>query len=407
MDFYIYFGLLFFITVIALCSFKIGNCCIDGVLTNISVLLFAIFSIYIFYTSVNAIDSVNYETKFEYINTLSVSVDYLFTAFIKFVKKFTDDYQIFRGIIGCIYLVPIFLILKREKKSDFNIPLFLMLCLIFPFFQNIVALRYTMASAIAVSAMYLYLKSNQSRKAAAGVVVAILVSSMIHDVTIIYLIIFALFLLYKRISDKTIMTFSLMGLDVVLIILLRTDVLSGLLNSLIGDTNTFYLGIMESAGIGFVISIFLHVCFVLLIQTAIQRNNNGENNIDESDYLAKSIDEDIMLLNYCSFILIPMYAVNVLSFRLFRGMLVLDFLEVSKCYNEKNKDIALFEIIILEVICMLFDANGIESIISVIGGVIACRIVCVFRRQKSGSYISKQKRKALCDHPLLWEVSAA
>lgn len=373
---YLYFGLLAFIGLAALWNFRIGEYSIDRALSFICIISFSVLSVYFYYTSVNAIDSVNYEIKFEYIDSLTASEDYLFTFFIKLVKRFTKDYQMFRGIIGCIYLFPIFLILKKEKKNELNVPLFLMLCLLFPFFQSIVALRYTMASAVSVSALYLYLKSDQTKKAVIGTTFAIFISSMIHDANIIYLIIFILFLIYKKIKDKNIMIFSLLAFDVVLILLLRFGWISGIINSLIGDTNTFYLEIMETAGLGFIISIFLHVAFVFLLRIAIQRklhvysyDDDYYFANDEQGYIeAEGIDQDIMLMNYCSLILIPFYSINVLSFRLFRGMLILDFLEISKCYTKKNKDYVIIGIIILEVICMLFDANGLESIISIIGG---------------------------------------
>lgn len=373
---YLYFGLLAFIGLAALWNFRIGEYSIDRALSFICIISFSVLSVYFYYTSVNAIDSVNYEIKFEYIDSLTASEDYLFTFFIKLVKRFTKDYQMFRGIIGCIYLFPIFLILKKEKKNELNVPLFLMLCLLFPFFQSIVALRYTMASAVSVSALYLYLKSDQTKKAVIGTTFAIFISSMIHDANIIYLIIFILFLIYKKIKDKNIMIFSLLAFDVVLILLLRFGWISGIINSLIGDTNTFYLEIMETAGLGFIISIFFHVAFVFLLRIAIQRklhvysyDDDYYFANDEQGYIeAEGIDQDIMLMNYCSLILIPFYSINVLSFRLFRGMLILDFLEISKCYTKKNKDYVIIGIIILEVICMLFDANGLESIISIIGG---------------------------------------
>lgn len=413
MGIYLYLGLLAFIAMAALWNFRIGEYSIDRILSFICIISFSILSVYFYYTSVNAIDSVNYETRFEYIDSLTVSVDYLFTSFIKFVKRFTKDYQMFRGIIGVSYLFPIILILKKEKKEDLNIPLFLMLCLIFPFFQSIVALRYTMASSVSVSALYLYLKSDQTKKAVIGTTIAILVSSKIHDVTIVYLIIFFLFLFYRKIKNKNIMIFSLLALDFVLIILLRAGRLSGIVNSLIGDTNTFYLGIMETAGLGFIISIFLHVSFVFLLRIAIQRkldvysynDDHDYSNEEQGDTKSEAIDQDIMPMNYCSLILIPMYSINVFSFRLFRGMLVLDFLEISKCYSEKNKDFVLLGLIVLEVICMLFDANGIESIISIMGGGIVHRFLCVNNKNQFVSL--RQKSMAWNDHPMLQEGCSA
>lgn len=371
---YLYFGQLIFTVMLAFYNYRVGKCNVDRILSKICTVTFFVVSLYLYYASINAIDSTNYEIRFEFANSITVSVDYLFMSFIKFVKKFTDNYKIFRCIVGCVYLFPIFLILKKENKGMLNVPLFLMFCLIFPFFQNIVALKFTMASSISISALYLFLKSNQTKKNVIGTIIVILISSMLHDTTIIYLIIFILFLFYKKIKNKKIMTFFLIIFDAVLILLLRVGALSKIVNSLVGETNTFYIKKIETAGFGFIISIFLHVAFVFLLEIAIRKKiDNHVNDCNYTDNGWKNVsfepiyrDDNIMILNYCSLILIPLYSINTICFRLFRGMLLLNYIVIGECYSKKNKDIILFGIILLEVTCMLFDANGIGSIISVI-----------------------------------------
>lgn len=355
---YLYVGLVVLFTFSALWSFRIGNVNIDTPIMRISVLLFLLFTVYIYFNSVNAIDSSNYQTRFEYADSLSVSGDFLFVYFIRVVRFFTLDYQIFRAVIGCFFLVPVLLILVREKEM--NKPLFLLLCLLFPFFQSIVALRFTLSSAIASIALYLYLKSNQTRTGKIITMAALLLASLIHDTCILYFILLVAFLIFKKISNGFYMMVSLLLIDIFLIIGLRIGILSDLVNTLVGESNTFYLGIMETAGIGFLISIFLHLAFVFLLLRTVEKENE--------DGVWSELERDVLLLNYCSVIFIPIYAVNVLSFRLFRGLLIFDFLVFCKYYWNRKKDIALFSLIGLEVTCMLFDASGIESFISIIGG---------------------------------------
>lgn len=382
---YLYVGLVVLLTFSALWSFRIGSVNIDTPIMRISVLLFLLFTVYIYFSSVNAIDSSNYQTRFEYADSLSVSVDFLFVYFIRTVRYFTLDYQIFRAVIGCFFLMPILLILAREKEM--NKPLFLLLCLLFPFFQSIVALRFTLSSAIVSIALYLYLKSNQTRTGKILTMAALLLASLIHDTCILYFILFVVFLVFKKISNAFYMMVSLLLIDIFLIIGLRIGILSNLVNSLVGESNTFYLGIMETAGIGFLISIFLHLAFVFLLFRTVEKENE--------DDVWSELERDVLLLNYCSVIFIPIYAVNVLSFRLFRGLLIFDFLVFCKHYLNKKKDIALFSLIGLEVACMLFDASGIESFISIIGGGYNPK------SKKSFNYKTRRKKKHFCQ---LWQT---
>lgn len=377
---YIYYiGTFIFIFIASFMNFRVGSHNIGKTQSSICVLLFSIFTLYIYYSSVNAIDSVNYRTRFEYVDSIAISVDYFFTLFIKFIKSFTKNYQVFRVIIGCFYLFPILFIVLKDK-NEFDIPLFLLLCLIFPFFQSIVSLRFTMASSIIELSLYLFLKSNQTKKDIMIVIINILISSMIHDTSIIYLLIFILFLISKKIKDKNIILLFIMILNFALIILLRSNMISSFVKSLVGETNAFYLVIMESARLGFIITILLHVAYVLFLHLIVKKKsfNYSFDSINFNDFKSlenksmfnqfSNISRDIMLINICSLVLIPLYSINVLSFRLFRGLLLLNFFVISKYYYRNKKDLVLFGIIVLGIICMLFDANGLGSIISILGG---------------------------------------
>jgi hypothetical protein len=348
------------IFIVALWNVRFGKYNLTLSLSKFTIFLFCIFTIYIYYISVNSIDSSNYKLKFELIDSLTVNSDLLFAVFIKFLKLFNNDYQLFRGIIGCIYLIPILIIIKIEGMNTFNVPLFLLFCLIFPYFQSIVALRFTMASSIAVIAFYLFFKSKKTTKAIIATLITLVITSFIHDTCILYVALFLLFIMYKKIKNKQMMTGILISLDILFILLLRFGSISSFLFKLVGDTNTFYFSIMNTYGMGFFITIFLQCGYIFLLYKTMRKktaNNSGD-----------ELREDIMLLNYCSLIFIPMYSVNTFSFRLFRGLLLLDFLLISQNYKIKkfNLDLALF--IALEVVCMLFDANGLGSIISIIGG---------------------------------------
>ena len=357
---YLYFGAVIFIILVAFCSFKLGDYCLDSALSRVCIVLLITVSILLYYSSVNAIDSSNYETRFLLVDNLSITVDVFFTEFIKFVKLFTDDYQVFRGIIGAISLVPMLFLLKEKSASEMNKPLFILLCLLYPFFQSIVALRFTMASSIAVLALYLYFKSRQTKLGVFMTAIALVISASIHDSSILYLVLFGFFIVYKKGRKKRNVFIMLLGADFILIILLRMGWILNIVNALMGETNSFYLEIMQGAGIGFLIPAFLHLVFVFTFNRTI----SGEISTGHSD----EVDLDIMTLNYCSLILIPLYSINVLSFRVFRGMLLLDFFVISRHYYDKKKNLTILVVIILEVTCMLFDASGIQSLLSILGG---------------------------------------
>lgn len=351
----LYIFALIFTAVGAFGHFKIREKNIDKWTSTGSIIIFSLVTVILYYNSVNAIDSNNYQVRFNYVDSLSNIGDILFVYFIKFVRLFTSNYQIFRGIVGLIYLLPIIYITKHEKYM--NVPMYLFLCLFFPYFQNMVALRHMMASSIAMLVIYMYLNSKQTWKHGMLTVAALLATALIHDTNFIYVLILGLYVIMKKIRNPKSVIFIIFLIGVGLIFSLRLNFTTGFVKILIGEFDGVYLANFSGDGFGFVIPLFFHLSFILLLNYVVKKKRK--------EGICEQYEQDLLLLNYASLIVIFGYSVNVLMFRLFRSILLLDYIIFCKNIRGKNNNFLIFTIMVLSVICMLFDASGVKSIISV------------------------------------------
>jgi len=358
MNYYLYFLLLLIIALTVLFKFKVNTIELSQGISQIEIISFVIFTVYIFGRSVNAIDALNYQTLFEHIGSRTFSADILFVYIIKLVKLFTEDYQVFRAIIGIVYLTPICVMIHREKKR-INVPLFLLLCMLFPYFQSIVALRNTMSTAVCVLAIYLYFNSKKKTSAKLTTGILLMIATFIHDTNILYLVLFLLYLLVSKIKNKVSIFCLLLGIDIFLILIMRMGWVNSFLNLIVGRSNIQYIFAMKDARVGFLINVFFQIVFsyfLFLTVKAIQQDEMGN-----------GVISDILILNYCAAIFIPLYSINVLFFRMYRGILIFNFWAWAYRYKYHKKDLLLVGIIVLEIICMLYDANGVGSLVSILG----------------------------------------
>lgn len=351
----IYILIILTLLILSFADVKLGKINITRALNRFLILLTLTFTLYLYYWSTNAIDSASYLTSFGYVGSLKFTTDILYYGFVAIVKRIGGDYQVLRLVIGAFYLLPIMWIAKTKKES-LNVPLFILLSLLFPFFQNMVALKNTLAATVSVFAFWIYFDSNK-RPLVVWITYALLfVASLFHDTAIVYILIFSLMLLMRKISDLRRSYYMLFGVAVILIIVIRSGIATNVLSRLAGETNQAYISRIGSIGYGFLLITMLQILVFVLFYKKV-RNNEIENGPDE-------LSNSIMLLFYATIVLIPLYSINVLFFRLFRNIMVFGYLIYSNNGRKNRRGILL--LVILLIILMLYDANGIGTIQSIL-----------------------------------------
>jgi len=354
MLFAIYILILLTLSIVSFADVKLGKINITRSLNKILLIVAVAFTLYLYYWSINAIDSANYQASFGHVGTLRFTTDIFYFGFVAIIKRIGGNYQVLRLFIGVFYLFPILWIANR-KKDNINLPLFLLLSLLFPFFQNMVALKNTMAATIIVFAFWIYF--NSKKLLAVGTTYALLlVASLFHDSAIIYVLIFSLMLLMRKIADLRRSYCLLFGVVVIMVVVIRSGIASNLLSRMAGETNQSYISRIGDISYGFLIITMLQLLVFAFFYKEV-RNQEIENGPNE-------LNNSIMLLLYSTIILIPLYSINVLFFRLFRNIMVFGYLICSN-KNSRNRRSVLFLVLLL-IILMLYDANGIGTIQSIL-----------------------------------------
>ncbi len=348
MNYLIYIILIFSILIFSL--IRINNKTSEKIFSLIFLFVYISFTLYLYYSSINSIDSNNYKISFDQNVYISNKNKNLFYWLMYTVKDFGWSYQVFRLIIGISTLIPIiFLYLKSNTKKEKSI---LLLCsLIFPFFQNIVALRNTFACLFLFFSFWILLNKTKIR----WYIISLLllqVACFIHNISYIYYIVIFMYFLMRKNSFKTNLVLLLMAI-IMIFAVTRIDVIQNFFIDSIGEKALMYFEISESIGLGFIFVSFLHLLLVFFIYYLSEKNYNKDNNI---------IDSNINLLNLALIIVIPFYSINALFFRLFRNTIVFSYFSVSK---SKNNGIIIGLFYIMLIFLMGFDASGIDSIKSI------------------------------------------
>ena len=322
-------------------------------LKNSSICLSLTFIIYLFYSSINAIDSTNYIFTFDNPIYLNNKLFYYFTSMIKYT---INDYKVYRALIGVISLLPIVCISLKEGGKR-CLCFVLMLYMIFPMFQNIVALRNTLASSIVLLGLYWLFKHKDSIGNYILVSLVIVVSAQIHSNMYLYLIVFFIYMLLvkTRISYLKILIFVSM-----IACLIRFDFMINIINHFIPFGKRMYLIDVNKLGIGFILTIVWQVGYFFLLKKATKGLEN-KNLIN---------DDNIKIYNFNKALLciIPLYMINVLFFRMVRNIIIFEYIIIYKNSKARciHKDYYVFILILLNIVLMIFEASGLISFISII-----------------------------------------
>ena len=353
----LYVLLVFILVLLSFSGLRLGKIDAKPALTSLSVFIGVVFTLYLYYASIMAIDSTNYQASFGYIGSIKFTYDILYFAFAKIIKDFGGDYQLLRLCVGVVSMIPVLILIKTEREN-MNVPLFFLCSLLFPYFQNMVALKNTIAGALAVVAFLIYFKWRKGIIKIVFVYALLFAASLFHDTAIIYIVLFTLMLIMKRIADIRRSYWLLFGVGVVMIIIIRTGIATKILNKMVGETNLSYTARLGSVGYGFLIITTIQLVFFYITHRTIRDAEviNGRS----------EMNSDIMLLFYSSIILIPLYSINILFFRIFRNIMVFGYLVCACNFNiSRQTRTRAWGLLIVLIVLMLYDANGIGTLQSI------------------------------------------
>ena len=289
-------------------------------------MLFAIWGLFLFYRSVHAYDAAAYEIEFHSSTQFikEFRTDWLSFFIMAVIKNITDNYSCFRMFAGVMYFMPVFLVLKKEDSKRVDKSFLILLNLIYPFMISIVTLRNTMAASLVQIVLYAFFKSKKRLKHIVLTITVLICASLLHNSALFFLVIFIIYVTMEKSRyanmDK-IYTGLILTADAVLIFLLKSGLLLNFLRSNItAETDIIYLNQMETAGNGWILLCSIQILFTVLIIVF-------SKNAQDSDDRMKQITR----FNYVMLLLLPFYTINIVFFRLYRKILLLN----SICYSSK------------------------------------------------------------------------
>lgn len=324
------------------------------------VLFIAIVS-FIFYISTNSIDSGSYELFFRDTNILSLSKDAGFVLFINLCKIFTQDYAIFRMIVGLLSAIVIVFIVNGLTINWKSKYLVYATYLIYPFIQGVIALRMTLAINFILLGFYFYFKSKKKRIDKIILLVSVLIAAQFHSLCYIFIFILIIYFFVKKTKYYFILFFGI--LIAIIFLKFYSASLFNMISMFLSTSDSFskynlYTSSIEGLGIGFIIPIFVQLIELLFLYVSFKYSKKTSN----------IINNEIFKLNLALLFLSPFYIINTLFLRLYRSVLVFNYITISDNIKKEKINFQLvFTIlyIIFNIALLLWDADGYNSIISI------------------------------------------
>lgn len=322
-------------------------------LKRLSIIMSLLLIIFLFCNSTKAIDSINYEFTFN--NSMYIT-DRLFFLFTSFIKNSFDDYRVYRGIIGIISMLPIIYISLKEGNSK-CLCFVLAMFMLFPMFQNIVALRNSLAAVIIIFAFYYLLKNDATLGNFIVITSFIIIAAQIHSNMYLYL---PILLVYYLIMKTKIKYIYIMIFSFIISLVIRTNFILNIINLLIPVTKQTYIISMNDIGYGFILTIIWQLAYFIILKSSMKKLNVS--------HCANKFDNNIYNFNKALLCIIPLYMINVLFFRIVRNVLIFTYILVYKsnvaCSLNKRKEMSL--LFILNILLLFVEASGYASLISIL-----------------------------------------
>lgn len=295
----------------------------------------------------NNADYINYELIY---NGYYPNHEIGFMKLISLFKYYNLSYQIFLIIVSFIGLLFLKIIIKQYT---ININYVIALYFIYPFFLDITQIRNFIAMIIFLfSIKYL---NNSHKYNIIKYILCILLASIFH-----YSFLFYFILLLTKIKKIKNLYFIILPTVFMLMFISYTNLHYKVL-SLIFNNDKVLLWFTYRAKIGFIIPIVLQI-FSLFFILIIYNNNFIHVKTKLSDMFNFIYIQNIYKVNIIMLLLIPLYIFNMTFFRLYRNILILNYIVVAnskfninaKVTNVCLKTLYVYYIIILFLYLILY-----------------------------------------------------
>lgn len=297
---------------------------LGGFIFKNSKVFFGIQSIWIFilicFNSYSA-DFLNTKALYDDINYFSVGSEgffmngYYFLALI--AKKMNFDFILFNGILAAIST---FMILYVILKLSNNVCITMSFFMLYPLVSSVIQKRWYIAMGPLVLAFYLLFKSSNKLTGSIYFIVLTALACQFHTAALYF---FTLIIFYW-IPDKYKSWTSIFGLIILSMFRgqLSTILQSSDNESLVGKSE-FYFGTLASNNMWhYLFWMIWHILFVLLILYLLRKNNVQTIWGEKYSYFLKFI-------NLWSLWIIPLYSFDPVFSRLFRVVLLFNYIGVS------------------------------------------------------------------------------
>lgn len=274
------------------------------------------------------------------ISDILSNTEILFQLLCKLFYNINNKYQFFLVFYSAFGLLLMYITIRKESK---NPALVAILYFLFSFFLDSIQIRHFMASAIVCYGLTYLLKDNCTKKDLIRYLMLNIIAIGFHYMAIFYL----LFLLVPKLSSKNLK-------NTLLKIVLPTFIFSIIINSKIfiklltliipiSKVDAYFLsGDWKVNKIATIIIILIQ--FIPLIILWFSKKYFGNNNT----ILKKTIIMNILLI-----IVVPFYFYTVEFGRIFRGIVIIDYIALTNLINKENKQNNLV-LLILSILLAVF-----------------------------------------------------
>lgn len=323
---------------------KIGKIVVNVIILSIGV--------FIFYRSVMSPDASSYEETF--INSIEFFENgirkKLSYALMVIVNRFTDNYQIYRMVVGMVFFLPYAVIIRMDRVRRINWVRFLTLLCIYPLLCSAINLNATLSTSVCVLAFYYFIKGEKRVKNFFLTILMLLVGVMFHDTAVFYCLIFIVYLVVRRMHNNKITMSFLLFLGFLGIAAMRLeDHFLRFVMKYAGNNNRQFLYVesLHKAGMGFMVCVFIHILAVLVICRFVARMRTS---------CPMKMDMELEYFAIASYVLLPFYALNFLFMRIFRGVIYILYVAFAdrRMNSRRNMDL-IAGIAIVEILLFVFE----------------------------------------------------
>lgn len=284
---------------------------------NMKVLSIGIFAFMacLFIFSKGQADSLNYQYYFENINSIIIkknlfnSYEYGWYYYVLLISKITSNYQVYLTIT---FLICSSLIFYTVREYSDNYFLFSVLFLIYPFIMEIINIRYFIAESIFIFSIPFLIKRKRL-----VYILLILLASTFHSLVLFFLLFCFSGEILNKYKKQFIIIYS--SILIILICFARSSTVVSFFSNLVTGSKQYVF--QTNSGFGFIAAGIILVINVFLFMWIYNMTKNKNNEISFSQILYQ--------INLLSLGIGVLFLYNTLFERLFRGVLLLNFIYYS------------------------------------------------------------------------------